>query len=177
MRQKLILMVMMALTMWGSVGCAETAIQLPSFEPAALETATPALVEELRPGPELSPAEVVRIQVEALKENDQTDSGIEITFRFASPANRQVTGPLNRFNQLVRTPAYRPMLNHKTAEYGQVIISGETATQRVTIIERNGQAAVYLFTLSRQNLPNCDGCWMTDGVTIVPTHKQPLDSI
>jgi hypothetical protein len=177
MRQNLILMVMMGLLVWGTSGCAETVIELPSLAAATEEASPPEAAPELRPSPKLSPAEVIRIQVEALKQNDETDSGIEITFRFASPANRQVTGPFNRFKQLVKTPAYRPMLNHKTAEYDPILLSGQSATQRVTIIERNGQATVYMFSLSRQNLPDCPGCWLTDGVTIVPTRKQPLDSI
>ena len=58
--------------------------------------------EQLQPNPNLTPEDVIRIQVEALQNNDSQDTGIEITFRFASPANRQLTGPLNRFKRMVR---------------------------------------------------------------------------
>ena len=143
-----------------------------SESPAEVEPE--AISEELQPSPDLSPEEVVKIQVEALQHNDDDDTGIEVTFRFASPANKQVTGPLMRFIHMVKNPAYRPMLNHKLAEYGSMEIDGDTASQRVTIIEPNGDATVYLFILSRQSEPPCQGCWMTDSVTVVPVKQQNL---
>jgi hypothetical protein len=70
--------------------------------------------ESIQPSPNLSPVEVVRIQVEALEKNDvpHPNRGIEIAFRFASPENKRATGPLERFIQMVSSPAYRPLLNH-----------------------------------------------------------------
>ena len=156
--------------------CAPLSLELTDQldEPAATSTeASPSL----QPDPELTPGEVVQIQVEALQNNDDTDTGIEITFRFASPSNKQATGPLFRFAQLVKNPVYRPMLNHKLAEYGPLKQSGDTATQRVTIVEQDGSATVYLFSLSRQNEPPCQGCWLTDSVTVVPTRSQDLKGI
>lgn len=144
----------------------------PAESPA--ESEAEAVHQEHQPHPDLSPVEVVRIQVEALQNNDDEDSGIEITFRFASPDNKRVTGPLTRFIQLVKNPTYRPMLNHKLAEYGPMRIEGDTASQRVTIIDPNGNATVYLFTLSKQTEPPCAGCWMTDSVTAVPVRQQDL---
>jgi hypothetical protein len=117
---------------------------------------------------------VIKIQVEALQNNDDQDTGIEITFRFASPANKQITGPLGRLKRLIKNPLYSPLLNHKSVEYSPLEISGDTATQRVTIIEANGKATLYLFKLSKQTGPPCAGCWMTDGVMQVPTSKQNL---
>ena len=142
--------------------------------PADVEEQPTTLDEQLQPNPDLSPEEVVRIQVEALKNNDNQDHGIEITFRFASPANKHVTGPITRFKRMVKNPAYSPMLNHKSAEYAPIEISGDEASQRVTIIESNGKATVYLFTLSKQTDPSCQGCWMTDSVTLVPVKRQDL---
>jgi len=122
----------------------------------------------------LPPDDVIKIQVEALQYNNADDQGIEVTFRFASPANQRVTGPLNRFKHLLKSPDYRPMLNHKTAEYGSLEISGDIASQRVTIIQTDGKATVYLFKLSKQSEGPCTGCWMTDSVLFVPTQKQNL---
>jgi len=155
--------------------CGAQTIRLPDFAPTP--AATPTLAAQLMPAPELSPAEVVKIQVEALKNNGSDDAGIEITFRFASPANKQITGPLSHFKQLVKDPAYRPMLNHKSADFGPVEIDGDTAQQQVTITENNGQATVYLFLLSKEDLPACHGCWLTDSVMVVPTRKQGLKQI
>lgn len=141
------------------------------------QTKEDALNDQLQPDSELSPEDVVKIQVEALQHNDSQDRGIELTFRFASPTNKQVTGPLNRFIRLVKDPAYRPMLNHKLAEYDPIKVSGDTATQRVTIIGQDGQAAVYLFELSKQDIASCSGCWMTDSVSLIPTRERDLTDI
>ena len=82
----------------------------------------------------------------ALQNNDSTDQGIEISFRFASPANKGHTGPLDRFTRMIKNPLYSPMLNHQTARYGPIEISRNVAKQRVTITDANGKAWIYIFT-------------------------------
>jgi Domain of unknown function (DUF4864) len=120
-----------------------------------------------QPAPNLSPAEVIRIQMEALQQNDsRTDAGIETAFQFTSPGNKTYTGPLSRFKQIVRNPAFSVLLNHHNAEYDNVHISGDLAQQRVTISGKNGQTVIYTFILSRQHDNKYNDCWMTDGVSI-----------
>jgi hypothetical protein len=119
-----------------------------------------------QPAPELSPAEVIRIQMEALQHNGKDDRGIETAFQFTSPNNRAFTGPLTRFRQIVRNPAFSIMLNHKHAAYEEPLIAGDAAQQRVTISGRNGQVVMYTFALSCQRDGEYDGCWMTEGVSI-----------
>lgn len=118
------------------------------------------------PSPDLSPAEVVRIQVEALQHNDDPtpDAGIATAFRFASPSNKAATGPLDRFARMVNGPAYGDMLDADRAEYAPIAIDGDRAAQRVTLSHDDGRRATYVFQLSRQDGGPCDGCWMTDGV-------------
>ena len=107
----------------------------------------------------------------ALQNNDSTDQGIEISFRFASPANKGHTGPLDRFTRMIKNPLYSPMLNHQTARYGPIEISRNVAKQRVTITDANGKAWIYIFTLSKQSGPPCIGCWMTDSVILPPVKR------
>jgi hypothetical protein len=118
------------------------------------------------PSPALSPDQVVKIQLEALKNNDSTDRGIEIVFRFASPANKQNTGPLDRFSEMIKDPLYSSMLNHRTVEYDAIQIVGKEARQRVTLVDRRGNVIIYIFYLSKQTEEPCKDCWMTDAVTI-----------
>lgn len=122
----------------------------------------------LEPNPALAPDEVIRIQMAALQYNNSSDEGIAITFRFASPGNKRFTGPLLKFTQMIKNPLYKPMLNHKNARYGSIEIFDNHARQRITIIDAEGNAVTYVFTLSRQSGPTCDGCWMTDGVSVEP---------
>jgi hypothetical protein len=134
----------------------------------ASERTDPSLVgDALAPHPELSPEDVVSIQLEALRHNDSPsrDAGIATTFRFASPANRVATGPLDRFAQLVKTSAYSAMLNHRRVERGPMHIEGDEARQRVVVYSATGTRVAYMFLLSRQHGGPFDGCWMTDGVT------------
>ncbi len=67
---------------------------------------------QTEPDPSLSPQDVVSIQIEALQHNDTPyeDRGIEVTFNFASPTNKRMTGPLERFKVMVRNPVYGPMI-------------------------------------------------------------------
>jgi hypothetical protein len=121
----------------------------------------------VQPNPDLTPAEVIRYQVDALARNDVPDpnTGIEITFRFASPENRRVTGPLERFTALLHNPLYRDMLNHRRAEYGAPLMRGDMALGPVIITTAEGNRVGYMFQLSRQLDESCVGCWMTEGVT------------
>ena len=123
------------------------------------------------PRPELTPGEVVEIQVEALQFNDRggRDSGIATTFRFASPGNQEVTGPLAHFALIVKAPGYRPLINHRVAGYGAMIVKGGQALRRVTVVADDGQVVEYEFRLSKDP---ASGCWFTDGVIPVPAEPQ-----
>lgn len=127
------------------------------------------LLPELGPGPDLSAISVVRIQLAALSKNDtpRPDAGIEITFRFASPDNRRQTGPLPRFIQLVKNPVYSPMVDHQSAELGELVTSGDKQMVPVVLTALNGAKAAYMFVLSKQT-EGCDGCWMTEAVVRIP---------
>jgi hypothetical protein len=125
---------------------------------------------ELQPDPALLPQQVITIQLAALQHNDEPepDAGIRTAFRFASPANRALTGPIDRFIALVKDEIYRPMLGFQAVQRGPVIANEEQAYQRVELTAADGSKAVYVFGLSRQTDPPYVGCWMTDSVVRVP---------
>lgn len=118
----------------------------------------------LQPIPELSPEQVIKIQLNNLQRNDENDNGIQGAFVFASPANKASTGPVQRFIRMVKNPLYKPMLNFRRAQLQPIHIAGDIAQQLVTLVDAQGQSASYLFTLSRQPLGPYMGCWMTDSV-------------
>lgn len=122
---------------------------------------------EPAPSPDLSPSEVVRVQVDALKAGR-----IDIVFRFASRHNRAYAGPLPRFVEMLRSPTYLAMLNHASAMYGPLQKEGGYAYQTVTFIPPGGDAVGYVFVLSKSYSDACNGCWMTDSVSrFEPTEK------
>ena len=122
-------------------------------------------IENAYPEPKLKPNDVVRLQLLAMQQNDDSDFGIEVTFRFASPANKKQTGPLKRFISLVRNPSYRPLLNHINATFIELTVEEVFAIQDVIITTSNGERIGYRFRLSIQKGPLYPGCWMTDSVT------------
>ena len=72
-----------------------------------------------RPSPSLGPAEVVRAVVTALGNNNSPipNAGVFTTYRFASPANRTVSGPYGHFLRLVRSDQYRPLFGRNTLKH------------------------------------------------------------
>lgn len=123
-----------------------------------------------KPSPGLTPQEVVRIQLQALKKNDvpETDNGIRIAFRFASPRSLAFTGPLEHFVSIVKNPTFAALVNHDSATFYPLRLEGDNAIQRVTIRDSSGQRAVFLFYLSRQKSGPDAGCWLTDGIVREP---------
>ncbi len=116
------------------------------------------------PNPNLKPNEIVNIQLSAMKENDQTNLGIEITFRFASPKNKIQTGPIGRFILLVKNPTYRHLLNHLSANFLDLKVEGDRAIQEVIIETAEGTLKGFRFLLSLQKEDEFKNCWMTDAV-------------
>ncbi len=145
----------------------------PAVAAQAKQRARPAAPTTPAPNPKLTPQQVVGIVLTALQHNDKQDSGIATTFRFASPGNRRATGPLGHFIQMVKTPAYRPMLNFKSAARSPVQVRGDQARQQVTITTAGGEKIRYLFALSRQKAAPYAGCWMTDAVLRAPRPAPP----
>ena len=121
-------------------------------------------IKNAYPEPDLKPNDVVRLQLLAMQQNDDSDFGIEVTFRFASPANKKQTGPLKRFIRLVRNPSYRPLLNHINATFLELTVEEDFAVQDVIITTSNGKRIGYRFRLSIQKGPLYPDCWMTDSV-------------
>ena len=123
------------------------------------------LGKDLVPAPSLSPGDVVKIQLEALRHNDSGNRGIEVAFRFASPTNRVNTGPLSRFIGMIRTGHYALMLAFREVSYGPVETRGLQARQRVTLADAT-RSIHYWFYLSRQSEAPYVDCWMTDAVYV-----------
>ncbi len=150
-----------------AIGCLLLCLALAPGIAAAQEAVGNAdpLSDALAPAPALSPGDVVRIQLEALRHNDQDNQGIEVAFRFASPANRVNTGPLERFVSMIRKGPYALMLGFREASYGPVESIGKRARQRVTLSDAVTSVS-YWFYLSRQSEEPYVDCWMTDAVYV-----------
>ncbi|MGF1511303.1 MAG: DUF4864 domain-containing protein [Myxococcota bacterium] len=127
-----------------------------------------ALNFDQQPTPALSAVEVVQLQLDALQASPETPNhaGIRLAFRFASPSNRAVTGPVNRFIPMVKSEAYAPLLGFDRAS---LAVIEETSDQAKFLVElqRGTRLYHYLWEVSRQATEPYQGCWMTDAVVPV----------
>lgn len=117
-----------------------------------------------QPDPTLAPEDVVQLQLTAFANNNEVDEGIEIGFRFASPSNRSLTGPVERFGRMLRS-SYPEMLTHNRAEFGPVSIDGALALVRVTLYDTD-VVSTFDFVMRRQTSGEYVNCWMTEAVLL-----------
>jgi len=122
------------------------------------------------PSPSMSPSDVVETVLQAMARNDQpsADAGIEMAYRFASPANRASLGPYWHFVAVVKQPAYAPLINHANRELGQPTLDERSASIPVIVVGSSGEVAGYLWSLSKQTDGDYADSWMTDSVVRVP---------
>ena len=66
----------------------------------------------IEPAENLTAYDVIKIQLNALKNNDKNDNGIKQTWLFAHPKNKKVTGPYPKFRLMLYDVHYRILLNH-----------------------------------------------------------------
>ena len=117
-----------------------------------------------RPHADLTPSDVVKIQLDALAGEGGDMAGVTQCFAFASPLNREATGPLDRFAAMIATPPYDVLLTPEETSVGDARIPGDQAYVLVSLVDRHQQLHVFGFLLSRQANAEYAGCWMTDAV-------------
>ena len=94
--------------------------------------------ELLKPNSNIKPSEVVKIQLLGLQNNNEifNDSGIEQTWNFAHPMNKQATGPLDRFKEMLKSNNYQMMINHISHTITQVRRGDDWVQFEVIILDK-----------------------------------------
>ena len=95
----------------------------------------PSLAEIIKPSKEIDPGQVIKIQLSALMKNDNPykDRGIIQTWEFAHPNNQKITGPLEKFKNMIKTDSYSMLINHSNHEILEIYMSSKIATFEVKI--------------------------------------------
>lgn len=142
----------------------------------ALTTPTANAQASCSPAPSttITPQEVVKTVIDALRTNDATNNGIATVYCFASPGNKSHTGPLERFTNMI-TRGYSEMLNHAYSYFDEMIIENDTATQAAWLVARDGREYGYMFTIGRQTEGEYANMWMTEAV--FPLRRQGTQGI
>ena len=130
-------------------------------------------LKKTQPDPSLDAREVVEIVMNAMGNNDYPyqNHGIEITYNFASPANKMVTGPLSRFSEMIRVGIYASMLNFKDVKYENYKVDGRNAQIDVILETKDNVTQGFQFRLKRQIDNEYHDSWMTDSVMPISITK------
>ena len=131
--------------------------------------------EILKPSIDINPKMVIKIQLTALMKNDipYKDRGITQTWEFAHPNNRKVTGPIEKFKNMIKTDSYSMLLNHSDHEIIEVYASKDVATFEVTVLDREKKYYKFKWQVEKYNIEgDLKDCWLT---TVV-SQPMPLGS-
>ena len=131
----------------------------------------------LQPSPDLSPEDVISIQLKALSdvENDPTtNSGVARVWAFAHPANRIVTGPIARFTRMLQSPHYRALIGHRAHLMRRVSLSKDKAHFAIKVTSSDGDVFGYSWHLGKVGAGDYQGMWRTTSVGLVGKLGQSL---
>ena len=130
-------------------------------------------LKRTQPDPSLNARDVVEIVMSAMANNDYPyqNHGIEITYNFASPANKLITGPLARFRKMIRVGVYASMLNFKGIKYENYKVDGRNAQLDIILETLDNRTQGFQFRLKRQIDNEFHDCWMTDSVMPISITK------
>ncbi|RKX97273.1 MAG: hypothetical protein DRZ90_06790 [Spirochaetes bacterium] len=131
-------------------------------------------LRKLNPVPELTPGEVVGIQLAALKANNSEDQGIAVAYRFSSLRNKELTGSFENYTLILKQDNFAPMLVNNGVDLGPQEIKGNTAVVAVRVRLIEGDTTGYIFLLTRQDRGDYRGSWLTDGVMQIGSREAPM---
>ena len=126
------------------------------------------LADIIKPNVNIEPNEVVKIQLSALMKNDLPikDNGIIQTWEFAHPNNQRVTGPIERFKNMLKTESYSMLLNHTNHEVLEVYKSSKVATFEVTVLDKEKKYYKFKWQVEKYaSEGSLKDCWLTTAVS------------
>lgn len=131
----------------------------------------------------MGPEAVLHQQLAALQRNDA-----EAVFNFASPANRQNTGPASKFATMLQSSGYKALLGHADHQvvnytherrgFFTAIVKISSAKEILSKYNEGGEVMpgrvlcaddehVFYWSMSLQLTGEFEGCWMTDTVMLL----------
>ena len=114
------------------------------------------------------PAEVVKIQLIGLMDNDKDfkDSGIEQTWNFADPNNKKNTGPLPNFKMMIKGNSYQMLIDHLNHTITELGSSDKWAQFEVIILDKNKIYHKFNWQVEKYTMDGpLKDCWLTTMVS------------
>ena len=122
----------------------------------------------IKPNTNLDPFEVLMIQLNSLKNNNKPykDAGIEQTWEFAHPNNKEITGPLNKFKEMIYSENYKILISHEKSEIKTLKETEKLSIYRVTILSKDKKKYYYIWQVEKVLFDGTlKNCWMTTSVS------------
>ena len=122
----------------------------------------------IKPNIEIEPKKVVKIQLSALMKNDNPykDRGIIQTWEFAHPNNQKITGPLEKFKNMIKTDSYSMLINHSNHEILEIYMSSKIATFEVTVLDDEKKYYKFKWQVEKyEREGQLKDCWLTTVVS------------
>ena len=114
------------------------------------------------------PAEVIKIQLVGLMDNDKDfkDSGIEQTWNFAHPNNKKNTGPLPNFKMMIKGNSYQMLIDHLNHTITELGNSDNWAQFEVIILDKNKIYHKFNWQVEKYTMDGpLKDCWLTTMVS------------
>ena len=126
--------------------------------------------EIIKPAENLSAYDVIKIQLDALKNNDDKDNGIKQTWLVDHPDNKKMSGPYPRFRIMLYDVHYRILLNHYSHKIDLIMNTDNKFVYGVKVLSEKKKQFYYLWHVEKCNDKNCKSCWFTSGFSM-PTDQ------
>ena len=122
----------------------------------------------IKPNTNLDPFEVLMIQLNSLKNNNKPykDAGIEQTWEFAHPNNKEITGPLDKFKKMIYSKSYKILISHENSEITMLKETKDMSVFKVIVLTKNKEKYYYIWQVEKVLLEgDFKNCWMTTSVS------------
>ena len=122
----------------------------------------------IKPNTNLKPFEVLMIQLNSLKNNNNPykDAGIEQTWEFAHPINKTSTGPLKKFKQMIYSNSYKILISHENNDVITLKKAPNKLVYKVYVLSKDKKKYYYIWQIERvKQEGKFKDCWMTTGVS------------
>ena len=127
-----------------------------------------AFSEILKPNETILPKKVVKIQLDGLKKNNSVfeDQGIEQTWEFAHPNNKIITGPLDRFKQMIKGESYKMLINHEYHKINEIFSEDNKVVFEVIVMDSEKKYYMFKWQVEKYLKSGpLQNCWLTTMVS------------
>ena len=128
------------------------------------------------PQPQLSPSDVVKLQVNSIRDAVGDIAKLKVCYSLASPENRKHTGPFRKFAEIVMLPPYDRLSTCVDWQVGGAVIDKDLAAVLVSTISSDGEISGFRFIL-RVQACSLGNCWLTEGVQLLAEELVDLTQV